>query len=163
MCTGTYLYMTMTCRYISVHTSTYQYIPARRVGERVKRAQARPFSFLMIIITSPDNIPKIGLKVYRYIVLSDGDTTMSHMRRDQGNEPVSKEGLQIKRRTVLHDNIMISNTTQDLDLLQIQAGLTSAHANITSLWPTLALTSAGTLLASDSVNQKSWILFSKKL
>ncbi len=35
------------------------------------------------------------------------------------------------------DNIMISNTTQDLELLQLQSGLSSAQANITSLglWP----------------------------
>jgi hypothetical protein len=57
---------------------------------------------------------------------------------------------------------MISNTTQDLDLLQIQAGLTSAQARITSLGATLALKSAGTLLALDLVNQKSWILFFQK-
>ncbi len=57
---------------------------------------------------------------------------------------------------------MISNTTQDLDLLQIQADLTSAETSIPSLGATLALTSAGTLLALDLVNQKSWILFFQK-
>ncbi len=60
------------------------------------------------------------------------------------------------------DNIMISNTTQDLDLLQMQVGLTSAQASITSLGATLDLTSAGILLALDLVNQKSWILFFQK-
>ena len=49
---------------------------------------------------------------------------------------------------------MISNTITDLDLLQMQAGLTSAQASITSLGATLALTSAGTLLALDLVYQK---------
>jgi hypothetical protein len=44
----------------------------------------------------------------------------------------------------------------------MQAGLTSAQASITSLGATLALTSAGTLLAFDLVNQKSWILFFQK-
>jgi hypothetical protein len=39
------------------------------------------------------------------------------------------------------DNIMISNTTQDLELLQLQAGLSTAQASITSLVVTLALTS----------------------
>ncbi len=49
------------------------------------------------------------------------------------------------------DNIIISNRTQDLDLLQMQAGLTSAQASIASLGAALALTSAGTLLALDLV------------
>ena len=38
----------------------------------------------------------------------------------------------------------------------------SAQARITSLGATLALKSAGTLLALDLVNQKSWILFFQK-
>ena len=43
------------------------------------------------------------------------------------------------------DNIMISNTTQDLELIQLQAGFTTVQANITSLGAVLTLTSAGTL------------------
>jgi hypothetical protein len=61
------------------------------------------------------------------------------------------------------DNIMISNTTQDLELLQLQAGLTTAQGNITSLGAGLTLTSAGTILALDLVDQKSWILFFQNL
>jgi hypothetical protein len=54
---------------------------------------------------------------------------------------------------------MISNTTQDLELLQLQAGLSTAQVSITRLGATLALTSAGTLLALDLVNPRSWVLF----
>jgi hypothetical protein len=36
---------------------------------------------------------------------------------------------------------MISNTTQDVELLQLQAELSTAQASITSLGATLALTS----------------------
>ena len=60
------------------------------------------------------------------------------------------------------DNIMISNTTQDLELIQLEARMGSAEGSITTLGAGLLLTSAGTLLALDLVNQKSWILFFKK-
>jgi hypothetical protein len=60
------------------------------------------------------------------------------------------------------DNIMISNTTQDLELIQLQAGLTTAQGNITSLGAGLTLTAAGTTLALDLVDQKSWIFFFQK-
>jgi len=37
------------------------------------------------------------------------------------------------------DNIMISNTTQDLELIQLQGSLSAAQASITSLGSTLLL------------------------
>ncbi len=43
------------------------------------------------------------------------------------------------------DNIMISNTTQDLELIQVQGSLPAAQASITSLGGTLFITSIGTL------------------
>ena len=55
------------------------------------------------------------------------------------------------------DNIMISNTTQDLELIQLQSGLSAAQASITTLGAGLFLTSGGLLLALDLINQKSWI------
>ncbi len=53
------------------------------------------------------------------------------------------------------DNIMISNTTQDLELIQL--------GSITTLGADLLLTSGCVLLALDLVNQKRWILFFKNL
>ena len=60
------------------------------------------------------------------------------------------------------DNIMISNTTQDLELIQLETRMASAEGSITTLGAGLLLTAGGTLLALDLVNQKSWILFFKK-
>ena len=60
------------------------------------------------------------------------------------------------------DNIMISNTTQDLELIQLETRMASAEGNITTLGAGLLLTSGGVILALDLVNQKSWILFFKK-
>jgi hypothetical protein len=60
------------------------------------------------------------------------------------------------------DNIMLSNTTQDLELIQLQSGLSAAQASITTLGAGLLLTSGGLLLALDLINQKSWILFFQK-
>ncbi len=59
------------------------------------------------------------------------------------------------------DDIMISNATQDLELIQLQAGLTKAQANITSLGAGLMLTSAGTILALDLLYQKAGFYFFK--
>ncbi len=60
------------------------------------------------------------------------------------------------------DNIMISNTTQDLELIQLQAGLTTAQENITSLGAGLFIVGGTAASALDLVNQKSWILFFQK-
>jgi hypothetical protein len=60
------------------------------------------------------------------------------------------------------DNIMISNTTQDLELIQLQSGLSAAQANITSLGAGLVLVGGTATTALDLVNQKSWILFFQK-
>jgi hypothetical protein len=60
------------------------------------------------------------------------------------------------------DNIMISNTTQDLELIQLQSGLTTAQANITTLGAGLLLAAGEATAALDLANQKSWILFFQK-
>ena len=57
------------------------------------------------------------------------------------------------------DNIMISNTTQDLELINLQTGLSSAQASITSLGAALFITAGEATMALNLVNQKSWILF----
>ena len=57
---------------------------------------------------------------------------------------------------------MISNTTQDLELIQLETRMGAAEGSITTLGAGLLLTSGGTLLALDLVNQKSWILFFQK-
>ena len=57
---------------------------------------------------------------------------------------------------------MISNTTQDLELIQLQAGLSTAQANITTLGAGLFLTTGTVTSALDLANQKSWILFFQK-
>jgi hypothetical protein len=60
------------------------------------------------------------------------------------------------------DNIMISNTTQDLELIQLQAGLSTAQANITTLGAGLFIAAGEATSALDLANQKSWILFFQK-
>ncbi len=60
------------------------------------------------------------------------------------------------------DNIMVSNTIQDLELIQLETRMSAAEGSITTLGAGLFLTSAGTILALDLVNQKSWILFFQK-
>ena len=57
---------------------------------------------------------------------------------------------------------MISNTTQDLELLQLQSSLSAAQASITALGASLFLTAAEATAALTLVNQKSWILFFQK-
>ena len=60
------------------------------------------------------------------------------------------------------DNIMISNTTQDLELIQLQSGLTTAQANITTLGAGLLLAAGDATAALDLANQKKLdIIFSK--
>ena len=60
------------------------------------------------------------------------------------------------------DNIMISNTTQDLELLNLQQGLTTAQGSITTLGAGLLLAAGEATAALDLANQKSWILFFQK-
>ena len=57
---------------------------------------------------------------------------------------------------------MISNTTQDLELLQVQSELSTAQANITSLGVLAGTANINALAAIDLANQKSWISFSQK-
>jgi hypothetical protein len=61
---------------------------------------------------------------------------------------------------------MISNTTQDLEPILLETRMGAAERSITTLGVGLLLTSAGTLLALESldlVNQKSWIFFFRNL
>jgi len=60
------------------------------------------------------------------------------------------------------DNIMISNTTQDLELLNLQQGLTTAQGNITTIATLAGTANANALAAGNLANQKSWILFFQK-
>jgi hypothetical protein len=57
------------------------------------------------------------------------------------------------------DNIMISNTTQDVELLQLQTELSAVQADIISLGAGLVVAGGTAATALDLVNQKSWILF----
>ena len=61
------------------------------------------------------------------------------------------------------DNIMISNTNQDLNLIQLETRMASAEGSTTTLGAGLLLTSGGTLLALDLVNQKFGNYFFKNL
>jgi hypothetical protein len=54
---------------------------------------------------------------------------------------------------------MISNATQDLELLQLQSGLSTTQGDITTLGAGLLLAAAEATAALDLANQKSWILF----
>ena len=60
------------------------------------------------------------------------------------------------------DNIMISNTTQDLELINLETRMTSAEGSITTLGAGLLLAAGEATTALDLVNQKSWILFFQK-
>ena len=57
---------------------------------------------------------------------------------------------------------MISNTTQDLELFNLQQGLTTAQGNITTLGTLAGTANINALAAIDLANQKSWILFFQK-
>ncbi len=57
------------------------------------------------------------------------------------------------------DNIMISNTTQDLELLQLETRTGTAEGNITTLGAGLVLAAADAIAALNLAVQKSWILF----
>jgi hypothetical protein len=60
------------------------------------------------------------------------------------------------------DNIMISNTTQDLELIQLETRMTSAEGSITTLGAGLLLAAGEATAALDLANQKNWILFFQK-
>ncbi len=51
---------------------------------------------------------------------------------------------------------------QDLELIQLQSGLTTTTGNIASLEVLTGTTHINALAAIDLVNQKSWILFFQK-
>ncbi len=50
---------------------------------------------------------------------------------------------------------MIRNTTQDLELIQLQSGLSSAQASITTLGVLAGTANINALAAIDIANQKS--------
>ena len=60
------------------------------------------------------------------------------------------------------DNIMISNTTQDLELIQLETRMGAAEGSITTLGAGLFLTAAEATAALNLANQKSWVLFFQK-
>ncbi len=53
---------------------------------------------------------------------------------------------------------MISNTTQDIELLQLQTSLTSTNANLTTTAALAGLANINSLAVINLANQKSWIL-----
>ena len=57
------------------------------------------------------------------------------------------------------DNIMISNTTKDAELIQLQSGLQTAQANIITLGTLAGTANINALGAIDLANQKNWIIF----
>jgi hypothetical protein len=57
------------------------------------------------------------------------------------------------------DNLMISNTTQDLELIQLQSGLTTAQGDITTLGAGLLLAPAEATAALDLANQAGYYFF----
>ena len=60
------------------------------------------------------------------------------------------------------DNIMISNTTQDLELIQLQTGLTTTQGDIVTLGALAGMANINALAAIDLANQKSWLLIFQK-
>ncbi len=54
------------------------------------------------------------------------------------------------------DNIMISNTMQDLELLQLQAGLSTTNENSA---PVAGGAATSALTAIDIANQMNWTIF----
>ena len=57
------------------------------------------------------------------------------------------------------DNIMISNTTQDVELITITNALSTATTNITALGVLAATANTNALLAMDFANNKNWLIF----
>jgi hypothetical protein len=57
------------------------------------------------------------------------------------------------------DNIMISDTTQDFELLQSQNGLSTTNANLSSVATLAGGAATNVLSAIDIANQKNWIIF----
>ena len=60
------------------------------------------------------------------------------------------------------DNIMISNTTKDLELIQLETRMGTAEGNITTLGAGLVAVGGEATAALNLANQKSWILFFQK-
>ncbi len=60
------------------------------------------------------------------------------------------------------DNIIISNTTQDVELASISNTLSTDTANITTLGALATTANANALAALNLANNKQFILFSQK-
>ena len=60
------------------------------------------------------------------------------------------------------DNIMISNTTQDVELIQLQSKMIKAEGDIITLGTLAGTANINALAAINLANQKSWILFFQK-
>jgi len=60
------------------------------------------------------------------------------------------------------DNIMISNTSQDVELIQLQSGMIKVKSDIVDLGTLAGTANINALGAIDLANQKSWILFFQK-
>jgi hypothetical protein len=60
------------------------------------------------------------------------------------------------------DNIMISNTVSDAEIIQLQSGLTTAQGNIISLGVLATTANINALAALDLANQKNWIIIWQK-
>jgi hypothetical protein len=59
-------------------------------------------------------------------------------------------------------NIMISNTTQDLELTQLQSSLSTTNANLTATAATAAGAAVTATAALNLANQKNWIILWQK-
>ncbi len=116
--------------------------------------------------TNINRISATGLKSVEIDELNTSETIINNEGLQYYHEdnillPTVTEGFYNLQEEM--DNTMISNTTQDLELIQIQSGLSSAHANITSLGVLAGTANINALGASDLVNQKKWILFFQNL
>ena len=60
------------------------------------------------------------------------------------------------------DNIMISNTSQDVELIQLQSGMIKVKSDIVDLGALAGTANINALGAIDLANQKSWLLFFQK-
>jgi hypothetical protein len=57
------------------------------------------------------------------------------------------------------DNIVISNTKKDLEILQLQSGLSPTNGNLASVATVAGGAATSALTAIDIANQKNWIIF----
>jgi hypothetical protein len=60
------------------------------------------------------------------------------------------------------DNIMISNTAQDFEIVQLQSGLSATNGYLTTVAALAGTANINALAAGSLADQKSWILFFQK-